>query len=212
MKPTLELFLKIKTDFPDNLFDVIIGVLLGDASLQKNDGRIEKWRLKFSQKKEHSEYVQHLHDLLKDYVRAPVYIHPVRLSHTFTTFFDSRFNGFAEIFINQNGKKSLCNTSFFKDFPISAITLAYWFMDDGGNFAYNPRRGFEFNTQGFLFEEVLILSENLNKTFKINSKVVKKKKKQQPSIVIATNEGKKMRNIIFPYVLETMRYKLPITD
>jgi len=51
-------------------------------------------------------------------------------------------------------------------FYVVKITLAYWFMDDGGLLSYNKdyvRKGLVFNTQGFTLQE--ILSQNLNKTY-----------------------------------------------
>jgi hypothetical protein len=40
---------------------------------------------------------------------------------------------------------------------ISPVSLAYWFMDDGGLLSYNKdyvRKGLVFNTQGFTLQEV----------------------------------------------------------
>lgn len=199
--------LNLKKLFPNNLFDVIIGVLLGDASIQRNKGKQEKQRLKFLQSAKHKDYIFHLHSLLQDFVAAEPFFDPNRKTYSFQTLFDSKFNGFADIFINKNGKKGLLNTAFFKDFSISAITLTYWFMDDGGSFAYSPRRGFTLNTQGFTYAEVQLLSDNLNQHFGINSKVTSNKGKFVISIV--TGEGKKVKNIIYPHLLPLMYYKLP---
>ena len=53
-------------------------------------------------------------------------------------------------------------------------------MDDGGLLSYNKdyhRRGIVFNTHGFTFEEVEILSQNINKAYNLESWVKINKKK-----------------------------------
>ena len=52
----------------EKLFQISIGVLLGDASIQKNTSKkVGKSRLKFSQSAKHSGYIYHLHDQFKEY-------------------------------------------------------------------------------------------------------------------------------------------------
>ena len=71
---------------------------------------------------------------------------------------------------------------------ISPVSGAYWFMDDGGLLSYNKdyvRKGLVFNTQGCK-GETLVLSQNLNKTYNLDTWV----KKNNPKPIIAVS-GKK---------------------
>jgi hypothetical protein len=134
------------------LLDISIGVLLGDCSIQKNTSKsIEKYRLKFLQSAKHKEYIYHLHNEFKDYVKAPPFFNSERNTYSFQTIFHSDFKQLADIFLNEKGKKVI--KTFFKKKKnlISPVSLAYWFMDDGGLLSYNkiyPSKGLVFNTHG----------------------------------------------------------------
>lgn len=87
----------MKNDFFNN---VVIGVLLGDASIQRNSSKTEeKWRLKFSQQIKHQSYIEHLHLVFKDYVKAKPFYDDKRKMVSFQSLFDSRLNQFTEHFL-----------------------------------------------------------------------------------------------------------------
>lgn len=200
----------------EDLFDnVVIGVLLGDASIQKNTNKNQKkWRLKFSQQVKHKSYIEHLHSFFKDkdYVKAKPFYDDKRKMVSFQTLFDPRFNKFAKMFIDEHGKKQVPKCFF--TVKISPVTLAYWFMhyqcfalmDDGGSNSYNPRKGIVFNTQSFTRAEVDMLSNSLNKHYNINSWV--KVNKGKPVIAISEAESKNFAEHFLPYLHKTMTYKL----
>lgn len=51
------------------LLEISIGVLLQDASIQKNTSKSKvKYRLKFLQSAKHKLYIYHLHKIFKDYI------------------------------------------------------------------------------------------------------------------------------------------------
>jgi len=50
--------------------EIIIGVLLGDAHLEKQKGGIN-YRLKFHQNDRHKDYIFHLYDIFHDWVKTP---------------------------------------------------------------------------------------------------------------------------------------------
>jgi hypothetical protein len=64
------------------------------------------------------------------------------------------FNYYRDLFYNNEGKKIIPPNI---DKLLTARSLAYWIMDDGGQ---NP--GFIFNTQGFTKEEVELLIKVLD--------------------------------------------------
>jgi hypothetical protein len=158
--------MKVKNKIPENLelttklLNISIGVLLGNASIQKNTSKTkEKYRLKFLQSAKNKEYIFHLHREFKDYVLSPPYFDSKRNTYSFQTVFHFEFKKLADIFLNIDNKKSI--NSFFVENDISPISLAYWFMDDKGLLSYNKdyvRKGLVFNTQGFTFNEAKILS------------------------------------------------------
>lgn len=193
----------------ERLFEICIGVLLGDASIQKNKSKSsEKYRLKFLQGVKHKEYIYHLHSEFKDYVLSPPYFDKKRNTYSFQTVFHLNFKKLADIFLNKELKKSI--NIFFTEKKIQPVSLAYWFMDDGGLLSYNKdyvRKGLVFNTQGFVFNEVLILSENLNTAYNLNTWVKTNKKK--PIIAVSGKEYLKIKNIILPHIIDSMKYKLP---
>ena len=114
---------KKRLQYNDKLYQISISFLLGDCSIQKNTSRREeKYRLKFLQGKKHEEYVYHLHQELYS---QPFY-DDKRSTYSFQTVFHAQFKQLFSIF---------CNKEYKKQYPlilISPISLAYWFMDDGG--------------------------------------------------------------------------------
>lgn len=197
------------TKFTEKLFHISIGVLLGDASIQKNTSKTQtKYRLKFLQSAKHKDYVYHLHTEFKDYVLSAPHFDSKRNTYSFQTVFHPDFNKLADIFLDKNGKKII--NCFFEENPISPISLAYWFMDDGGLLSYNKdyvRKGLVINTQGFTVNQVQLLSQNLNKAYHLNTWVKENKKK--PIIAFSGKEFFKIKDLILPYILCSMKYKLP---
>ncbi len=190
------------------LLEISIGVLLGDCSIQKNKSKsTERYRLKFLQGAQHKEYIYHLHAEFKDYVLCQPHFDSKRNTYSFQTVFHSEFTKLAEIFLNENYKKSI--KPFFLENPISPVSLAYWFMDDGGLLSYNkdyPRRGLVLNTHGFSFSEVNVLSLNLNSAYNLGTWV--KDNKNKPIIAVSGKKHKERKELIFPHIIESMRYKL----
>lgn len=94
-----------------NLWSCAIGLLLGDASIQRNKSKkLEKYRLKYLQSSHH-----------KDYVKTNVYHKTKRDTHSFTTLFREDFCAFSVIFILQQ-KKGIGNYFIFN--KIDRETLA----------------------------------------------------------------------------------------
>ena len=199
----------------EKIFHISIGVLLGDCSLQKNSSRKkDQYKLKFLQGEKHKEYIVHLHQEFKEYVISPPFYDMKRKTYYFQTLFQEDFKVVADIFYTDKNKKTI--SSYFTENKISTIaarclvTLAYWFMDDGGLLSYNKdyrRKGLVFNTQGFSFQEVETLSQNLNHSYNLTTWVKENKKK--PIIAVSGKEYINIRNIMYPHIVKCMRYKLP---
>lgn len=196
----------------NKLLQIGIGVLLGDASIQRNSSKsVTKHRLKFLQSRKHKDYIFHLHNEFRLYVSSPPYYNKKRDTYSFQTVFHTDFNVLADIFLNKAQdapKKSV--SCFFKLNSISPISLAYWFMDDGGQLAYNKdyiRKGVVFNTQNFPRTQVEILSDNLNTHYGLESWI--KSNKNKPIIAISGKKYHHIERIMLPFIIPSMRYKLP---
>jgi hypothetical protein len=80
-------------------------------------------------------------------------------------------------------------------------------MDDG-SIKSKQSKGIFFNTQGFTFKEVMILSNILTKKFKLQTSTCKQKNGYQ--IYISGHSYELLRSLIFPYLIESMYYKFPV--
>ena len=164
--------------------------------------------MKILQRGAHGDYVRQLHAEFTDYVRAPVYFDKNRATYSFTTLFSKDFCPLAPLFINENGKKHI--GPYFLDNAISPLSLAYWLMDDGGLLSYKkdyPRRAIVLNCHAFPRDECEILRDNLNAAYNLESWC--KKNKGKTIIAIPAKKWRDFRDLVAPYVLESMRYKFP---
>ena len=100
--------------------------------------------------------------------------------------------------IYPNNKKTV--TKEYLDMIYHPIALAYWFMDDGSCRGY-------FATNGFTQDEVDLLINFLLEKFDI---VTTKKLtiKDQYVIYISSDSRKKFEDLIRPYMVDRMKYKL----
>jgi hypothetical protein len=74
---------------------------------------------------------------------------------------------------------------------LTPLSLAYWFMDDGGRLDYNANggKGIIFNTQGFTFTEVEKLSKLLNHKFHLTCWVKTNKKNPFWQFLVKTTKN-----------------------
>lgn len=103
-----------------------------------------------------------------------------------------------ELYIN--GKKVV--TKKFLEKIISPIALAFWFMDDGckdGTIA----------TNGFSYEEVAILKEWMLRKWNIHTTI--HKNAHNYTLYINTESRLRFENLIDPYIISEMKYKLKYT-
>ena len=190
-----------------------IGLLLGDASLQtQNNGKT--YRLKFEWSSKIKPYVMHIHSLFDEWVisnpHEKVRVSPKGNTVTnlgFQTISHKAFNPLAELFIN-NKKKSISDLLIQNH--LTARGLAYWWNDDGGKFDYNKNsknKSIVLNTQSFTDLEVETMSQELSNKFNLICEVRSNKGKKV--IVINSVSYPIFRNLIDPYILPEMAYKLP---
>nr|YP_006666386.1 putative LAGLIDADG homing endonuclease [Trebouxiophyceae sp. MX-AZ01]AFQ93741.1 putative LAGLIDADG homing endonuclease [Trebouxiophyceae sp. MX-AZ01] len=142
---------------------VAIGIMLGDASLQTQDGG-KSYRLKLLQGDKNKDYLFHLCTVFSRWILSPP--SPQNRQSKITgkdlkawrsqTISHKAFNILAKIFLDERGKKRIL-PNLVKE-HLTDRSLAYWLMDDGGKSNYNKDRpklkGVTINTQGFSKAEV----------------------------------------------------------
>lgn len=87
---------------------------------------------------------------------------------------------------------------------LTARGLAYWIMDDGGKSKYNQM---VLHTRGFSKEDVLLLQNTLKINFKLHSRL-EEKVKDQWVIFIPIRQKVSLRDIVKPYIHDSMLYKI----
>lgn len=203
-------------------YEASIGLMLGDASLQtQNKGKT--FRLKFEWGDRSKAYVNHVHSLFNEWVLSEPH-KKIRkspggntvINWGFQTMSHTAFNPLADLFnLNPNTPASLSKQSkgissrLILD-HLSPRGLAYWFMDDGGKLDYNEKsknKGVVLNTQSFTSDEVEMMSLQLKAKFNLECLVRNNKGKKV--IVIKALSYPIFRELIDPYMLPEMLYKLP---
>jgi hypothetical protein len=193
-------------------YEIAVGCLLGDASIQSQDGG-KTYRLKFQQAdKLHREYLFHLYDVFNEWVLSPPHFDSKRNMWSFQTISHTEFKKLAQLFVlNCSGIKCKKHVKpLFIENHLTPLGLAYWFMDDGGKSNYNKdfvRKGFAFNTHGFEKSEVEILCQGFKTKFDFDCWV--KLNKNKHIIVISAKSYEKVIALIDEFVVPSMRHKLP---
>lgn len=194
--------------------EVIIGTLLGDASISLNSGK-PIYSIKFEQSIKHKGYVEDLYKLFEPYVgTSPTERFSdtvnTKLAIWFRTYNHDHFKFYYDLFydikIDING-----NNKGIKKVPkniqhyLTDRAVAYWFMDDGSYNDNDGERDFLFHTQGFEKSDVEILIAALKNKFNI----IASTRKDGKYIVLAIKRSSTptLLNLIKPYIHPDFFYK-----
>lgn len=188
--------------------EILFGLLLGDACLEtQNKG--QTYRLKIEQSRSHQAYIEHLYGLFADWVLTPPRIRQVvSVGHqsenvAFQTISHSAFRFYAHQFY-ADGKKRVPKLIHRWLTPQG---LAYWFMDDG-SIKSKQSKAVILNTQGFNRSEVETLTQVLQQLFGLQASV--RNQKDGCQIYISGNSYERFAELISPYLIAEMQYKLPL--
>ena len=187
--------------------EVLVGILLGDAHMEtQNNGRT--YRLKIEQSEKHLAYVEHLYGVFEGWVRTPPQLR-IRESWGkenakiwFQTVSHGAFRFYAHQFY-KDGKKSIPKLIHRW---LTPRAIAYWFMDDG-SIKSHQSKGVIFNTQGFRRQDIERLIKILIEHYELQAKLRKQKEGYQ--IYISGKSYEKFKDLVEPYFLDEMKYKLP---
>jgi hypothetical protein len=187
--------------------DVIVGTVIGDACLERNWKNV---RLRIDHGEAQRSLVEWKFEqfsLLNPSSPKRVEVFDMRTNKTyihyrFLTKTTEILNEYFELFYEDGKTKRIPNT--IKQILTSPLAIAVWYMDDGSR--RNDCRSGYFNTQGFSLEEVNFLRECLLRNFDLKTKVHFAAKR--PRIYIAQKQFEKFCDLIRPFVIPDLQYKL----
>lgn len=193
-------------------YDILIGTILGDAHVRKLK---QEACIEFTHSVKQREYLFWKYQQLKKWCRTKpnlIRIKDQRYNKEysqwrFKTLSNPVFTELWKMFYREKIKvipKSI--TQILK----SPLSLAVWFMDDGGR--RNDSYGLFLNTLSFRKSEQECLRRCLKKNFDIDSRIHWITDGYR--LYIPSSEAKKFCTIIHPYIVDILRYKLsynPVT-
>ena len=194
---------------PDDIKDVLIGILLGDAHIVRRSSTSNS-RLVYAQTAvAHKEYFDFVYSLFipfcaKDYTPQLRIVRDNRTNKTysaisFTTMQLPCFNVFKEIFYVSNVKRVPDNIYEL----LTLKGLAFWIMDDGSRHG----NGLHISIYAFSNEDVDKLMFTLQDKFNLRCSIHYNRDKK-PRVYIFKESMDTLIPLISPYFVKEMLYKL----
>lgn len=199
-----------KATLCSNQKSIIIGTLLGDATIATRFGR-PILRLKFEQHAKFKSYINHLYEVFKPLIQSPPAARWNKekdkvLSFWVATKTYGSFKHYYDMFYAPSGVKKVPDQI---EKHLNPIVLAYWFMDDGtckvlksNNYAYG------LSTQGFTYADQQKLVKALKHCFGLQVSINKSGKYYK--LYISTASSEHFRTLVQPYILPVFKYKLGV--
>jgi len=206
---------KEEIDLSEIQKQVIYGSLLGDCYRFGNG-------VAFKQSIVHESYLTHIFEIFKQ--------HCVCEDVRKIVSYDDRYNtkNVTVSFYTRNHSqiKSICNEFYVNDIKtinknildkLTALSVAYWFMDDGlseiikngDDGRFYSFGGSRIYTCSFTYEENVLLKNWFMEKFDISCVIkFKNKNMTSPYLLFYVSEANKLRNIIRPFVVDSMLYKV----
>lgn len=199
--------------------EVLVGTLLGDASMPLDRGR-PGLRVQFAQTIARENYIWHLYDIFQNFVGTPPRVQNIRGGGArdrqcirFLTYRHPDFQFYDDLFypVDENKcRKKRVPTNLHE--VLTSRALAYWFMDDG-TYTFNrsqngkaPQRYYRFSTHCFPLEDQKILIQALQDNFEIAATI--QKDRSYYKLYIRSKSTKRFDNLIRPYIHPCFDYKL----
>ena len=197
--------------FPYEIKQLILGSLLGDASINANNKDGGYRCVHFTQSDKQIAYFNYKKNLLGKYAlgertRTSGYGSLMHDMHTTTNL---ELNKFLNEHCMKNGKKFVtqewCN-------ELDPMGLAFWYMDDGSiSNRDNDRCGcrIHISTNGFSLQENETLANMLRDRFGIEATIGDKETYKGYTLILNVKNTERFCSLIAPYVCDNMKYKLP---
>lgn len=200
-KETRELRKKLKLS--ELQTQVLIGKILGDGSLVSTiTGK--SYKLQIEQSIKHKEYVEWTAKIFKKWLLSAPKLLERNNSWRFRTISHPEFTEFRKIFY-RNKRKIIPDN--INEFLVHPISLAVWFMDDG-SLATN-KSAVTISTHSFTRDENKKLIECLKANFGLQANLNWDGKGSR--LYIPVSSIARFKNLVNPYILEIMKYKIPLT-
>jgi len=192
-----------------DVLSIIFGSLLGDAHGEKRLKGLGT-RFSFYQEDFHVEYLLHLHKHMSEcgYCNTKIPVITTRLGNKgklrkiirFSTWTYTSFNWIYDIWY-KDGIKHVpdCIGEY-----LTPLALAIWIMDDGSKVG----QGLKLCTNSFTYDDCLKLILVLNYNFKIKASIQSSGSKDRYTIYIWKESMDNLRNIVSPYIIPGMKYKI----
>ncbi len=192
-----------------DVISIMFGSLLGDAHAEKRLKGLGT-RISFFQEDSHVEYLLFLHKMLSELgycnPKVPTITNrlgakgKVRKIIRFSTWTYTSFNWIHDLWYKDKIK---CVPECIGQY-LTPLALAIWIMDDGAKVG----KGLKFSTNSFTYSECLILVKALNDNFNIKASIQSAGSNNQYIIYIWKESMDDLRNIISPYIIPAMKYKI----
>ena len=189
---------------------IIVGTLLGDGHLEAvNKG--QTYRLKITHSVRQKEYIEWLYNELKNLVRTP----PQRklkkgINKTYEEYWFNTYSLGSLRFYGQQfyvGGEKIIPEIIGK--LLDQLAIAVWFMDVG-SYKSNRHKTYVIHTLSFKKKDLQLLSEVLERKYRIKTKLHKQYYKSSIKwrLYILSESADKFKDLIKPYILPSLKYKL----
>ncbi len=188
---------------------IIIGTILGDGCLERNGKHA---RLRLEHGKSQKSYLLWKYNKLKEVITGSI----MRL-HSYHKINKCFYDSFRAYTFSNQIFDTYWNTFYFnkkKIIPIHIqfilkhpLSLAVWFMDDG--YKRNDCNALRLGTDSFTKDEQVLLQSVLKNNFGIETSLHKKGKYW--NIYIPQRESKKFVDLVKPYIIPELTYKIALT-
>ena len=175
--------------------ELIIGCLLGDGAMRCKTNAL----LEINHSVHQRSYVDWKFGHLAELVSTPPKVrngNGGRLAYRFLTRSLPELTPYFRLFYGSGVKR-------VPDLKLTPLTLAVWFMDDGGR----SRNAVYLNTQRFDGESQQLLLEHLQEQWEIAATL--NRDKSYYRIRVSVEGTSRLASLIEPYLLPELRYKLP---
>jgi hypothetical protein len=192
---------------------IIIGTLIGDATLEPR-GKRPGYRYRFCQSTKRKDYVNHIQNVFSDWSLAGVGYSKKSKNCTNLKvldyyYFQTVVHPSFDFYAHQFYKWDTVVNKRYKVVPkritkwLDPVSIAYWFMDDGSNMR---NTGYILNTQCFSLKENEIIADAIGRKFKIDVNIHKDRTSYR--LYICSNSVVDFTNVVKPYILPCVEYKL----
>lgn len=183
--------------------EVLVGILLGDASLIWNS---KKTKASLALRQKNKDYLDHLCSVFGDFITAS----PTKNAQTGVWQCNTRsfpqFRFYKHQFYTKENKKGIPDLIHKW---LTPRVLAYWYMDDGSQKWKNHSSGVKFCTDCFPDFQVKKLAKTITDLYGIQTSTFRQRNTLRIYISGRGTNGIRFGELILPYIYHSMMYKIP---